>query len=138
MKLFITGGTGYLGQSVVKEALLLKQDATVLTRSESKEEKLKNQGVISVMVTCLRMAFGKQKSNVILQAMSLCHCEFIFHEIGLFLQLFFRKEILDIDKGGYNNHFKHSTDHQQRTPLYFLPHSAYTMRIQNFIYFSIS
>ena len=43
---------------------------------------------------------------------SLCHCEFIFHEIGLFLQLFFRKEILDFDKGGYNNHFKHSTDHQ--------------------------
>lgn len=44
--------------------------------------------------------------------MSLCHCEFLFHEIGLFLQLFFRKEILDFDKGGYNNRFKHSTDHQ--------------------------
>ena len=45
MKIFVTGGTGYIGQSVVKEALKQGHDVTVLTRSAQKAESLRQQGV---------------------------------------------------------------------------------------------
>ena len=45
MKIFITGGTGYIGQSVIKEGLKQQHELIVLTRSEKNAQLLRAQGV---------------------------------------------------------------------------------------------
>lgn len=45
MKLFVTGGTGYIGEYVLQEALADGHDVYVLTRSKQKADALKARGV---------------------------------------------------------------------------------------------
>lgn len=61
MKLFITGGTGYIGQSVVTEALKQNHTVIVLTRSEKKAEILRKQGVIPVLGDMLKDGIWQQE-----------------------------------------------------------------------------
>ena len=49
MKIFITGGTGYIGQSVIKEGLKQQHELIVLTRSEKNAQLLREQGVQSII-----------------------------------------------------------------------------------------
>ena len=49
MKIFVTGGTGYIGEVLVKEGLQLGHEMIVLTRSKDKAEYLELQGVHPVV-----------------------------------------------------------------------------------------
>lgn len=63
MKIFVTGGTGYIGQSVVKEALKLGYDVTVLTRSAEKAKELEAQGVNTVVGDMLKDGIWQTEIN---------------------------------------------------------------------------
>lgn len=61
MKLFITGGTGYIGQSVVADALKHGHEVMVLTRSEKKAQALRQQGVIPILGDMLKEGIWQQE-----------------------------------------------------------------------------
>lgn len=63
MKIFITGGTGYIGQSVVKEGLKQNHQIVVLTRSEEKAKLLQAQGVTPVIGDMLQDGIWQQEIN---------------------------------------------------------------------------
>lgn len=63
MKIFITGGTGYIGQSVIKEGLKLEYELIVLTRSEKNAQQLSAQGVQPILGDMLHDGEWQQVIN---------------------------------------------------------------------------
>ena len=63
MKIFVTGGTGYIGQSVVEEGIKLGHHIIVLTRSEQKAKQLKSQGVEVVIGDMLQDGIWQEEIN---------------------------------------------------------------------------
>lgn len=49
MKIFVTGGTGYIGEVLVKEGIKLGHEMIVLTRSKEKATQLKQEGANAVI-----------------------------------------------------------------------------------------
>ena len=63
MKIFITGGTGYIGQSVIKEGLKQQHELIVLTRSEKNAQLLRAQGVQPIIGDMLEDGEWQQAIN---------------------------------------------------------------------------
>lgn len=49
MKIFVTGGTGYIGEVLVKEGMKLGHEMIVMTRSKEKAAQLKQEGAYAVV-----------------------------------------------------------------------------------------
>jgi nucleoside-diphosphate-sugar epimerase len=74
MRVFITGGTGFIGSEVVKELLGVGYEIFGLARSESSAEKLRNAGAVAIngsIEDLESLARGAEQADAVI------HCGFI-------------------------------------------------------------
>ncbi|MGO4370699.1 NAD-dependent epimerase/dehydratase family protein [Paenibacillus sp. MCAF20] len=69
-KIFITGGTGYVGTALVQEIIDTKLQAVVLTRSSQKADALRARGLEAVVGDLMEDGPWQQK---------LAECEYVIH-----------------------------------------------------------